>query len=422
MKVAGLASGSDGNAAWGTSRESGWDKFVGGFTDSISNVANFYDGQAVSSDTMYVGPDGKVHPRTCFVAGTLVHTRDGLKAIEEIKVGDVVTSWNEVTKEVSYKPVTELFAHDVELIFDVEIDNKEKLQTTWNHPFWVVEKQTWVEVKDLEVGDTVLLNGGNVTNITNITSYNVLPTPVYNFEVADNHTYFVGKNGVLVHNYIGEAVAAMTHGINSGPRVFSDGPSGFFGGIVIGLINNVSVLLFTKEANEFAVGDGKRTHTAENALRHGYWQARMTSAVDDQLAQQVGDAHENVSNPNEIADSQADQFNNRVGQQIGNQLKGASSEQIRQAILNAYNSGQFREVRPTPEYEQSILNEMRSAIGGQKLSKVEFEKKYYTRMVEKFYKSPEPGKYILVPSGPSAPPALTREQLMQRIGITLEEK
>ena len=43
--------------------------------------------------------------KQCFVAGTLIHTKDGLKAIEDIQIGDLVLSKDDQTGEVAYKPV-----------------------------------------------------------------------------------------------------------------------------------------------------------------------------------------------------------------------------------------------------------------------------------------------------------------------------
>jgi hypothetical protein len=84
---------------------------------------------------------------------------------------------------------------------DAQLPTKEGKANPWNHPFWVVDKKEWIEVKDLKVGDRVLLSDGKEVAISGIRSYNVDATKVYNFEVADNHTYFVGEDGVLVHNY-----------------------------------------------------------------------------------------------------------------------------------------------------------------------------------------------------------------------------
>ncbi|MCZ8238882.1 MAG: polymorphic toxin-type HINT domain-containing protein [Leptospiraceae bacterium] len=84
---------------------------------------------------------------------------------------------------------------------DVQLPTRDGKANPWNHPFWVEGKRAWVEARDLKSGDRVLLSNGKEVAISGIRSYNVEATKVYNFEVADNHTYFVGEDGVLVHNY-----------------------------------------------------------------------------------------------------------------------------------------------------------------------------------------------------------------------------
>lgn len=187
------------------SRETIGDHVAGFFKDNFSNFGG-------SDSQGWVDDKGEFHANTCFVAGTKIHTQTGLKNIEDIQVGDVVLSWNEETGKKEYKTVTELFVHDVELLFEVRIQkaldeslasivDETILETTWNHPFWVVEKKAWVQVKDLQMGGRVLLSNGKEVAISGIKKYNVEATKVYNIEVADNHTYFVGEDGVLVHNY-----------------------------------------------------------------------------------------------------------------------------------------------------------------------------------------------------------------------------
>ncbi|BDA78464.1 hypothetical protein LPTSP3_g13940 [Leptospira kobayashii] len=210
IKAAAVVSGPQGNEAWGTSRLSGLDQFVGGFTDGIANVANFYNGDAASSDAVYVSPDGTVHPRTCFTAGTLIHTKDGLKAIEEIKISDVVLSKSDETGEVSYRNVLNTFVRQTDAIYKLSFNDGTILETTWNHRFRVLkpeanaqdfrlENTVWTEAKDLVSGDTTLSSNGSTLNIVSISIENREET-VYNFEVEEYHTYFVGEKGIWVHN------------------------------------------------------------------------------------------------------------------------------------------------------------------------------------------------------------------------------
>ncbi|WP_423201987.1 polymorphic toxin-type HINT domain-containing protein [Leptospira noguchii] len=55
--------------------------------------------------------------------------------IEEIKIGDVVQSWNENTNLFENKRVTQTFVHEVPQLFFLELDGEEEIHVTWNHPF-----------------------------------------------------------------------------------------------------------------------------------------------------------------------------------------------------------------------------------------------------------------------------------------------
>ncbi|WP_082268334.1 polymorphic toxin-type HINT domain-containing protein, partial [Leptospira interrogans] len=55
--------------------------------------------------------------------------------IEEIRIGDVVRSWNENTNTFENKRVTQVFMHEVPQLFFLELDGEEEIHTTWNHPF-----------------------------------------------------------------------------------------------------------------------------------------------------------------------------------------------------------------------------------------------------------------------------------------------
>lgn len=182
----------------------------------------------------------------CFVAGTLVKVHpdtvnsrqikgESYKEIDKLQIGDLVLSANEHTGELSYRPVTELFVHDVKLIHRLTYKEGLTIETTWNHPFWV-QDQGWTEAKDLHAGERSvtarsILKGKQPRLQTVSFTSKVQPgfddpsmltwddaregtlsvarveevhraDKVYNIEVEGNHTYFVTEEGVLVHNYV----------------------------------------------------------------------------------------------------------------------------------------------------------------------------------------------------------------------------
>ena len=144
----------------------------------------------------------------CFLPGTLVVTKDGNKAIEKIKQGDYVLSYNEETKQNEYKKVNALITHkDLESdLYTLTIDNYE-LKVTDVHRFYVIRKnikgllgiKQYIEVQNLVVGDKVVYSDGSYHEITNI-SYVTEVDTVYNLEVEDNHNYYVSEKEILVHN------------------------------------------------------------------------------------------------------------------------------------------------------------------------------------------------------------------------------
>ena len=138
---------------------------------------------------------------SCFAAGTMIETADGDRTIEEIQIGDLVLSANPETGEIAYKPVVNTYVHVTDTVLYLTID-EEIIETTEDHPFWV-EGQGWTSAKLLQPGDVVWLKDGSTQCIDDI---EIVELPegeyvaVYNFEVADFHTYFVSDFDVLVHN------------------------------------------------------------------------------------------------------------------------------------------------------------------------------------------------------------------------------
>ncbi|WP_244912788.1 colicin D domain-containing protein [Paenibacillus pasadenensis] len=74
------------------------------------------------------------------------------------------------------------------------------IEITDNHPFWV-DGKGWVLAVDLTVGDELVQSNGNHLKIDNIEIvHHDEKVKVYNFTVADFHTYFVSSLGIWVHN------------------------------------------------------------------------------------------------------------------------------------------------------------------------------------------------------------------------------
>jgi RHS repeat-associated protein len=135
-------------------------------------------------------------PGACFVAGTVVASEDGLKPIEEIKVGERVWAADERTGEVALKEVLETMSHDDFELVQIELGDV-TIRATTEHPFWV-ESAGWTFASKLKPGDMVrTLNGKEqVSKVERLRR----ASRVFNFEVAGFHTYFVSSALVLVHN------------------------------------------------------------------------------------------------------------------------------------------------------------------------------------------------------------------------------
>ena len=135
----------------------------------------------------------------CFIAGTLVTTRSGLKPIEEIKIGDYVLSRNEETGENSYKKITDTLVRSTQEICTIELENG-KIRSTTGHLFMVKDKW-WKAAVELEVGDILATSDGNDQIVKSIkVEEKGYPVTTYNLTVEDNHTFFVGNEEVLTHN------------------------------------------------------------------------------------------------------------------------------------------------------------------------------------------------------------------------------
>ena len=173
--------------------------------------------------------------------------------IEDVKVGDLVYSYNTLTGETELRAVQSILHRNSDHLRYIEVVDEfgvaQTFETTDAHPFWVVDADTngryvipeYVEEYDPVTGQTIILfhentvgngfggyicagdlrvgdvcvgpNGELVTVVS--TRRDAFPDgiAVYNFEVDGAHNYYVianaeafynGASPVLVHNAVGE--------------------------------------------------------------------------------------------------------------------------------------------------------------------------------------------------------------------------
>ena len=139
---------------------------------------------------------GHVCVFACFPAGTKINTAFGLKNIEDIKAGDRVWSYDELTGETGLQDIVRTMVcesdHTVELYTEEEI-----IETTAEHPF--LTENGWKDAADLQIGDRIKSRNEEDIEIKDV-KFSYKPRKVYNFEVSNWHTYFVGALQWLVHN------------------------------------------------------------------------------------------------------------------------------------------------------------------------------------------------------------------------------
>lgn len=126
-------------------------------------------------------------------------TARGLRPISELVEGDLVLAWDEATGKTGYFVVTDTISHvDPEIVL-LTLDG-ETLETTAEHPFYVVETNEWssylsagkwIDAGDLQVGDDVRRADGSTGEVRSMQVV-AQSQPMYNLTVDQAHTFFVG--------------------------------------------------------------------------------------------------------------------------------------------------------------------------------------------------------------------------------------
>ena len=148
--------------------------------------------------------------KNSFTAETLVQTQKGLVAISEVKIGDMVWSYNENTDQPELNEVIHLIQGQQEYdLISLILDSGETIETTADHPFYLRGKG-WNPANTLKVGQALVLRNGTVVVIKEILTETRFES-VYNLTVSKTHNYFVGQDGILVQNCEPDSVLILAH-------------------------------------------------------------------------------------------------------------------------------------------------------------------------------------------------------------------
>jgi Pretoxin HINT domain len=171
------------------------EKWKGWWTDQLGYALQASEPATKPTFTDFVDASSWSASLECFGQGTLVHAAGGPKAIETIQAGDRVLTQNTSTGVLSYQPVMAIHKTANSATFRVTIDD-DAIIATGIHRFWKTGKG-WTMARDLKAGDRLRVPGG-VVAVRSVVSDK--KQTVYNLDIAENRDFFVGRQGVLVHD------------------------------------------------------------------------------------------------------------------------------------------------------------------------------------------------------------------------------
>lgn len=140
---------------------------------------------------------GAMNPKFCFVAGTLVMTKQGLKAIEDIQVGDQVLSYNDNLEIFEYKDVVEVYNNEATELCHIHTESEE-IVCTPNHSVLTIDG--WKNACELTTEDMIKTSTGFVQVKSIEIEQLKEKINVYNLNVLGYHTYVVGNGLLVAHN------------------------------------------------------------------------------------------------------------------------------------------------------------------------------------------------------------------------------
>ena len=147
-----------------------------------------------------------------FVTGTKILSGNEFEFydVDQTCVGSELTSLNEDTFETTPQKLVDKFYHTAETVVEIGFDETSEINTlAYDQVVFTklsdVGTYKWKKAEDLKAGDKVVRNGGDLLTVSSLRHITdeINPFEVWNLELAENHTFFVGEeNQILVHNAV----------------------------------------------------------------------------------------------------------------------------------------------------------------------------------------------------------------------------
>ena len=140
----------------------------------------------------------------CLHGDTLLSTPKGDKKIKDLKIGDIIYSFNHDLGIIEEDKITSKYNNNISdvgnkyyyIYYKDQFDDNKSIKATYDHLFYVDDE--YKMAKDLEIGDELVLINSNKCQITNIKTMKNYTDKVFDITIENNHNYYA--NSVLVHN------------------------------------------------------------------------------------------------------------------------------------------------------------------------------------------------------------------------------
>ncbi len=146
----------------------------------------------------------------CFPAGTPVLTTSGISLpIESIREGQIVAAWDDNKQDTVHAKVVRTFTKVANGLRRIITAGQDTILATREHPFYVPSLSQYLPADSIKTGMQLLTFTGALLSVIHHENLDTT-VQVYNFEVEQYHNYFVGDEGVLVHNTCRLRAAGVT--------------------------------------------------------------------------------------------------------------------------------------------------------------------------------------------------------------------